>query len=72
VTGRHRRMDLPGAEPRPWLHGDLGRLAYEAYAEAVGWKTYEGRPLLSWADLPVGVQRGWRASANAVIEGGGI
>jgi hypothetical protein len=47
----------------------LGRTAYEAYAEAVGGVTVAGQEMWSWADMRQGrpdVADAWVASARAV------
>lgn len=45
---------------------DLGRLGYEAYAAHTGGKTYDGRAMPEWADLPDGIRAAWSASARAI------
>jgi hypothetical protein len=45
---------------------DLGRLAYEAYAENRGYRTFNNDDMLDWDHLGVDIQSGWDAAANAV------
>lgn len=40
--------------------------AYAAYAVATGGKTYDGRDMPAWADLPPRIQGAWAAAAEAV------
>jgi len=45
----------------------LGRIAYEAYCEATGWKSaVTGTDLPKFYDAPAAVQIGWIAAAQAV------
>lgn len=45
---------------------ELGRIAYEAYAANRMWKTWDDRPIPTWAEVGEGVQGGWVAAAQAV------
>ncbi len=45
---------------------ELGRIAYEAYAANRMWKTWDDRPIPTWAEVGEGVQGGWIAAAMAV------
>lgn len=44
---------------------ERGRIAYEAYAEATGWKNYTGGPIPAWANLPEMQQYAWARAAQA-------
>ena len=44
-----------------------GQINFEAYAEAVGGKTFDDKPIPEWSALPEKVREGWEAGANAVI-----
>ena len=47
----------------------LGRVAFEAYCEAVGGTTYDGKPIPGWDELSgdrATVQGGWEAAAEAI------
>ena len=45
-----------------------GKIAYDAYCEAVGGKAYNGEPLPSYADIEKkSVVHGWEAAAQAVV-----
>lgn len=46
---------------------DLGRVGYEAYARATGGKTFDGRAMPTWGELPAGVSAAWAAAAEAVV-----
>ncbi len=48
---------------------DLGQIAYEAYAKSTGGKTYDGRDMPKWDDLPEAIRTAWRAAADAVLVG---
>lgn len=47
---------------------DLGRANYKAYGEAVGGKTWDGRPIPEWDALTPTIQAGWTAGADAVVQ----
>lgn len=52
-----------------WI--ELGRVAFNAYAKAKGNKTYDGKPIHAWDELPnidSFAQEGWRAAAIAVMQ----
>jgi hypothetical protein len=42
------------------------QLAYEAYAEAVGWKAVDRSDLPHWNDLDGHIKAGWEAAASAI------
>lgn len=46
---------------------ELGRAGYEAYARATGGKTFDGRTMPTWGELPAGVSAAWAAAAEAVV-----
>ena len=48
------------------LNNAPAKQAWDAYAEASGGKTYDGKPLPDWEDLGEEKQAAWRAAANAV------
>lgn len=41
----------------------LGREAYSAYARHTGGKTYDGRKMPTWQDLPPNIQDAWKSVA---------
>lgn len=43
-----------------------GQIAYAAYAESTGGKTYDGRPMPLWDELPQRIRDAWTAAAEAV------
>jgi len=47
---------------------DIGRIAFEAYAESVGGKTYDGKDIPKWESVGKTVQDGWRHAAVAVSQ----
>ena len=47
---------------------ELGRYAYERYAANRHWKTWDDKPMPTWAEVGEGVQNGWIAAAVAVQE----
>ncbi len=59
--------DLPRIED-----ADVGRIAYEAYSEAADWKTFDGRPIPPWTELPdappdgYGTREKWVVAVQAV------
>lgn len=55
------------------MHKTHGQVGYEAYAETAGGKTFDGRPMPTWAQLgetDVGkeTQRRWEVAAGAIID----
>jgi hypothetical protein len=46
----------------------LGELAYNAYCEAVGYKSVKGDTLPAWEDQSERLQEAWDAAAEAVAE----
>jgi hypothetical protein len=45
---------------------DLGRVAYEAYAQDCGYKSIRGDDLPVWLDQDPAIQAHWDAAAKAV------
>lgn len=48
---------------------NYGALGYSAYAQFTGGKTFDGRDMPKWGDLPERIQRAWNAAADAVRKG---
>ena len=44
-----------------------GEVAYAAYAEHTGGKTFDGRDMPSWTDLGERIQGAWEAASWAVL-----
>lgn len=44
----------------------LGQLAYNAYGDHVGWKTYKGAPMPAWEKLEEPQKSGWIKAALAI------
>ena len=53
-------------------HDQLGKRGYEAYAVSTGGKTYDGRDMPTWDQLPERIRQAWIAAAadvkDAVLE----
>jgi hypothetical protein len=45
---------------------ELGRLAYEAYGDTVGWITFSGTKMPGWAEQNERLRLAWIAAAEAV------
>jgi hypothetical protein len=45
--------------------GEPGMVGYEAYAKSTGGKTFDGRDMPKWADLPQRIRDAWNAVAAA-------
>lgn len=45
----------------------LGRAGYEGYARSTGGKTFDGRDMPSWTDLPPHVVKAWEDAALAIL-----
>jgi hypothetical protein len=56
---------------------DVARAGYEAYGDWTEWRTWDGRDMPRWTDLPTRTQMAWVAAAGAITrklsapEGGG-
>lgn len=46
----------------------LGRVAFEAYGDAVSWTAYNGQPMPQWPEVSEAIREGWRSAAMAVRE----
>lgn len=51
----------------------FGKIGYEAYGAAAGWKTFDGRPMPTWEQLGqskggLETQRRWDVAACAVLD----
>lgn len=46
----------------------LARVAYEAYAEKTGGKTWDGREMPAWDDLPQQTRDAWDAATQAAVK----
>lgn len=44
-----------------------GRIGYEAYAASTGGKTFDGRDMPTWDQLPERIRNAWEAAASAVL-----
>ena len=44
-----------------------GEAGYTAYAEHTDNKTFDGRDMPNWRDLPVRIQAAWEAAAGAIV-----
>lgn len=44
------------------------RLGYEAYAEFTGGKTFDGRDMPKWDDLPDRIKGAWYAAWRAIVD----
>jgi hypothetical protein len=62
-----------GGHPFAMANSSYGQIGYEAYGEAAGWRTFDGRPMPTWSELaihPAGLetQRRWEVASARVIE----
>lgn len=44
----------------------LGEVGYQAYATATGGKTFDGRDMPKWSELPQRIRDAWTAAAEAI------
>jgi hypothetical protein len=44
----------------------LGKVAYDAYCETRGWKSFNNEPLPQWGDVRPDIKSGWIIAAKAV------
>lgn len=47
---------------------DIGLIAFQAYNDQVGGKTFDGKDIPKWEEVGKKVQDGWRAAAVAVLQ----
>jgi hypothetical protein len=47
---------------------EQARRGYEGYAESTGGKTFDGRQMPTWDELPDRIQEAWRAAIVAAID----
>ncbi len=47
---------------------DPAQAAYDGYARATGGRTFDGRQMPKWSELPPRIQRAWRAALFAYEE----
>lgn len=45
---------------------ELGRVAYEAYGESVGWITFSGTAMPTWEEQNEKLKQAWNSAASAV------
>jgi len=50
------------------LDDDLGRVAYTAYCERQGWKSFSGDQLPSWDEVRLDIKLAWIAAAVSAVE----
>lgn len=50
------------------MQQELGRLAYEAYGDSVGWTTFSGTDMPRWSDQNDKLRKAWNAAAQAVAQ----
>lgn len=46
---------------------DIGRIAFQAYSDEMGGKTYDGKDIPKWENVGQKVQDAWRAAGVAVL-----
>ena len=54
--------------PQDQAFRSYGQIAYEAYCEKQGWKSFHGEPLPPWADLREDIRDAWGVASLAVID----
>jgi hypothetical protein len=47
---------------------EQARRGYEGYAASTGGKTFDGRDMPKWEDLPERIQEAWRAAIVAAVD----
>jgi hypothetical protein len=45
---------------------NLGKIGYQAYAASTGGKTFDGRDMPAYEDLPDRIKEAWGAAGNAI------
>ena len=46
----------------------MGKIAFEAYVEAVGGKNYDGKLIPKWENLATPIRQAWHQAAWAVMD----
>jgi hypothetical protein len=46
-----------------------GQIGYEAYARFTGGKTFDGRQMPKWDELPANIKDAWDAAATSIKAG---
>lgn len=60
-------MNEPIEHPPGYTSGPtIGELAYNAYCDARGWKSFDGHPLPSFKEQAPGIQQAWEKAATVV------
>lgn len=44
----------------------IGQTAYEGYRRSTGGRTFDGRPMPLWEELPLAIQRAWQTAGDCV------
>lgn len=47
---------------------NYGQIAFEAYCDSVGNKTYDNKPIPKWEDLTEQIKQAWNNAANEAIK----
>lgn len=55
------------AKEPPKTPPDTGQIAYEAYADYVGWQSVHGEHLPAFSQQAPQIQNAWRTAAEAVL-----
>jgi len=50
------------------VDSSLGKCGYEAYAKSTGGKTFDGRDMPMWEQLPENIKRAWADASKAIAE----
>lgn len=45
-----------------------GKVGYDAYAKSTGGKTFDGRDMPKWEDLPEPIRKAWWHAAMSILE----
>lgn len=64
------RLQIVKQRPAQITDEAIARLAqagYEGYAARTGGKTFDGRPMPAWSDLPPHTVEAWKSASHAII-----
>lgn len=56
------------SKPATLAEVEAGRLAYNAYGQAVRFRNFQGDPMPDWGSLSDPIRNGWIQAAKAVVE----
>lgn len=47
---------------------ELAKIGYDAYGNEAEWKSFDGKPMPKWEDLPQHIRHRWKVAAGAIFD----